>query len=448
MEQKKKNEEEKIELNDEFKKALKAIEEGKNIFILGKAGTGKSTFLKLLKNKEGTVFLAATGIAALNIEGQTIHSFFKFPPQIHPQLAKEKAKEILKEKKYNRKKEEIYEKINLLQTIVIDEISMVRADLLDSIDIFLKEIRGSKEPFGGVQVVTIGDIFQLPPVVTREEEIILQFYKYKSPHFFSAKSFRDFEVIEFVKVYRQKDPQFLEILDRIRLGRQTNKDLKFLNKRVINYNDDSLSEDYIITLAGTNKIVEKINSQKLANLKGKEKIFKGKIIGTFTDFPAPKELKLKKGTQIVFLTNRPGYYVNGELGIVVGYETYYDEEEDEEKEGVLVKKEDGTEVLVKNFVWEKYEYIVVKKKIKMQKIGTFTQLPIKPAWALTIHKSQGLTLQKVNILLDFAFAEGQTYVALSRVKSLTGLFLSKKIHHAHIIVDKECLKFYEKIKKT
>ncbi len=422
-----------IEINEEFKKAFDIAENSnRNVFITGKAGTGKSTFLNYFRentNKEIAV-LAPTGVAAVNIKGQTIHSFFNFKPDITIQKVKEIKPKNLR----------LYKKIH---TIVIDEVSMVRADLLDCVDRFLRlHGKNKNKPFGGVQMIFIGDLYQLPPVVTsKEKDIFKEFYK--TPYFFDANVFNDCELyfIEFEKVYRQSDYFFIEILNAIRNGTITESAINQLNQRVIPDFIPSKDEFYIY-LTTTNKMAADINHEKLSKIKGREFIYHGYLEGEFSeaDLPTSEKLFIKINAQVMLLNNDPlGRWINGDIGKIINIETRRTE-----PDIIFIELTNGEVVEVTPFKWEMYQFYFdsKKKKILIEVVGQFTQYPIKLAWAITIHKSQGLTFDKV--ILDLGkgtFSHGQLYVALSRCKSLEGLILKKPVSKKHIFLDRRIIKF-------
>jgi len=423
---------EKIEVNSEFKKAFDLIEnQNKNVFITGKAGTGKSTFLSYFKQKtkKKTVFLAPTGVSALNIGGETIHSFFGFSPDITANNVE----------KTSGWKEKLYRNI---ETIVIDEISMVRADLLDIIDIFLRKTLSSQIPFAGKQVVFIGDLYQMPPVVKDSQRKIFK-ERYLSEYFFDSDVFKKIEIefIELEKIYRQKDEIFIDILNRIRNNTITDKDIDIINQRV--FDIKKIDEKNLIYLATTNETVKKINDEKLKKLNKEPYQFFAKIIGDYNeikkDLPADRKLLLSKGAQVMFLNNDSDKrWVNGTLGKVIGFYKKYGQI------NVIVETENGDEVYVEPYTWKlfKYKYDDETEKILTETVGEFTQIPLKLAWATTIHKSQGKTFEKV--LIDFedgTFAHGQAYVAFSRCRSFDGIFLKSPISKKHIIMDRRIVNF-------
>lgn len=421
-----------IEFNPQFKKAWELVANShQNLLITGRAGTGKSTFLRYLIKKlsKSMVVLAPTGVAALNVRGQTIHSFFGFKP------------DITLDKVYRlQPNEDLREVYKHLNTLIIDEISMVRADLFDCIEAFLRRWGPSpKKPFGGVQMVLIGDLYQLPPVVTSKEKEIFN-HLYETPYFFSSKAFKEtpFEFIEFEKVYRQTDLTFIEILNQIRNGMLKDETLEILNQRVIPNFEPEEDEVYVY-LTTTNAKAEQINLTRLERLPGKSFEFCGKIHGKIEteDLPAPLELKIKEGAQVMLVANDPqGRWVNGDIGRVV----YIDPEE----QLIEVDLQRGYLVEVTPFKWDIYEHYFDKtsSKIEVRSVGHFVQFPLKLAWAITIHKSQGLTFK--NLVIDLergTFAHGQLYVALSRGISLDGIVLTKPVKKSHIKLDKKVVKF-------
>jgi ATP-dependent exoDNAse (exonuclease V) alpha subunit len=420
-----------LDLGGEFGRTLDYLENSKkNLFITGKAGTGKSTLLQCYKEKKKNdlVSLAPTGIAAINIGGQTIHSFFKFPPKA---LSKDDIHLVGDRKIYQN-----------LQTIIIDEISMVRADLLDAVDLFLKINRFDKRPFGGVQMIFFGDIFQLQPVVrTIEEQHYFASY-YDSPYFFDAKVMDNFEYeyIELTKVFRQKDEEFVSILDAVRLGDIRDCQLDKINSQYRpNYQASRI--DNSITLTSTNKLANQINLFRLSQIIEKEYSFEGKIEGEFptSSLPTERVLRLKKGAQIMLVKNDPGKrWVNGTIAKIIDIDSTFIE--------ILInEKSEEYKYSVTPARWEiiKYRYDYPNHKLISEVVGVFEQYPLKLAWAITIHKSQGLTFN--NVVIDIgngAFAHGQTYVALSRCTSLEGITLKKKFAYSDIIIDSPVMKYY------
>lgn len=430
-----------IEINEGFRKALDLMENSnKNVFITGRAGTGKSTLLSYFQqntNKKVAV-LAPTGVAALNVRGQTIHSFFGFKPNV----TLDKIKKISS----SRGSSNIYKKID---TIVIDEVSMVRADLLDCVDKFLR-LNGpkSKLPFGGIQMIFIGDLHQLPPVVTKNEKEVFKTL-YESPYFYSAKVFEflDVEFIELDKIYRQHDQKFIDLLGAIRNKTVTDKDMQLLNSRVApDFEPDP--EEFFVYLTTTNKGAEEINEQQLSKLKGKTYIFNGAIKGEFGNdyLPTASKLKVKVGAQIMLLNNDSlGRWVNGSIGRIIDIYEDVLEFEDKKEYVIVAELSDGREVEITPHTWEIFHLYVDGDKLKSQTIGKFTQYPIMLAWAVTIHKSQGKTFDKVIIDIGRgAFAHGQVYVALSRCTCLDGIILKKPIKKEHIWMDWNVVRFLTK----
>lgn len=407
-----------------------------NLFLTGKAGTGKTTFLKNLKHQtyKHMVVVAPTGVAAINAGGVTIHSFFQMPfGPIIPGGTEQPVK------KFNRKKINI---IRTLDLLVIDEISMVRADLLDGIDQVLRRFRDRTKVFGGVQILMIGDIQQLAPVVKPNEWQLLSKH-YQTPYFFSSKSFQEADVIpiELLKIYRQENKTFINILEEIRNNRISDHSLTILNKRYQPDFDPPSTENYI-RLTTHNKIADEINKKELDKIDNKSFFFEATVKGNFPDynFPTNENLVLKKGAQVMFIKNDSSSekrYYNGKIGTIVSLD----------QENISVHCPGDEEAIhVTPEVWENVNYSIDQRtsEIKEEHIGSFTQIPLKWAWAITIHKSQGLTFDKAIIDASASFAHGQTYVALSRCRSLEGLVLQSKISPNAIISDTQVQSFTKK----
>lgn len=420
-----------IDLNGDFKACMEWLENSREpLFITGKAGTGKSTLLQHFRQntKKNVVVVAPTGVAALNVAGQTIHSFFGFPSRML------EPKDI--RKKYYTK---IYEK---LDTLVIDEISMVRAEMLDNIDYFLRLNRNRPtEPFGGVRVVFFGDLFQLPPVIATPEE--REFFQtvYESAYFFSAKIFKqlNLRMIELKQVYRQTDRHFIQLLDAVRQNRVDYDELADLNER---HDPEFADTDSYITLSARNATVLALNKSKLDSLSAVEETFIGTLTGDFTETNTPAELilKLKVGAQVMFVRNDPDRrFVNGTIGKIVALS--YDSIR------VAIRNVDDTQTVidVEKAKWESFKYkLNAQNVIEAEVTGSYTQYPLKLAWAITIHKSQGKTFDRVIIDLGRgAFEHGQTYVALSRCRTLSGIVLKQALTPRDIMTDERVVEFYE-----
>ena len=432
--------------NKEFQDALNLIQYTRqSVFLTGKAGTGKSTFLRYIceHTKKKHVVLAPTGIAAINAGGSTLHSFFKLPfyPLLpdNPDFSLQRGR-IHEFFKYTKPHRKLLEELEL---IIIDEISMVRADIIDAVDRILRVYsRNLREPFGGKQILLVGDVFQLEPVVKGDEREILNRF-YPTPYFFSARVFNQIDLvsIELQKVYRQTDATFVGVLDHIRNNTVGATDLQLLNTRYGTQIEESEADMYI-TLATRRDNVDHINDKKLAELPGEPVTFSGEITGDFPEssLPTSQELVLKPGAQIIFIKNDfDRRWVNGTIGIISGFDPF--------EETLYVITDDGKECDVKRESWRniRYKYNEEKKQIEEEELGTFTQYPIRLAWAITIHKSQGLTFSRV--VIDFTggvFAGGQAYVALSRCTSLEGIQLKKPVSRADVFVRPEIIGFAER----
>lgn len=434
---------EKIDLNNqELQNALQLVQfTHRSLFLTGKAGTGKSTFLHYIAQttKKKYVILAPTGIAAINVGGVTLHSFFKLP--FHPLLPNDRrySTQLLRNTlKYNSEKIKL---IRELELIIIDEISMVRADIIDFIDKILRVYsHNMRIPFGGKQLLLVGDVYQLEPVLKEEDWQLLQPY-YPSKFFFDAHVFRSFQLvcIELQKVYRQRDDKFISILDHIRTSTITNTDLSLLNQQVGQHQPMD-AHQLSITLSTRRDTVDYINSLHLSKLPGDATILHGSIDGEYPEnnLPTPIELEIKTGAQILFIKNdREKRWVNGTLGTIIGIG-------DEEDGKIYVRTEQGEDVDVEQEVWNNVRYTYNQKEQKVEEdiLGSFQQFPLRLAWAITIHKSQGLTFNQVKIdLSGGVFAGGQTYVALSRCRSLKGIALQEPVKKEDIYVNKEVVRF-------
>lgn len=420
-----------IELNDQFKQALELMENSRrHLFITGKAGTGKSTLLSYFRasTAKRLAVLAPTGVAALNVKGQTIHSFFRFKTDITPDTVK------------RVKNGKLYRELDCL---IIDEISMVRADLLDCVDRFLR-LNGpdSKQAFGGVQMIFIGDLYQLPPVVTTNERHVFESY-YDSPYFFSARVLADIDMtlIELEKIYRQKDAEFIRLLNGIRTNTLEDVDLAELNQRVDTVFQPA-EKEFFITLTTTNAMADDINERQLDRLRGRGATYEAQVGGEFdrSSYPTQTYLSIKPGAQVMLLNNDSAKrWVNGSLGQVAKILR-----DDDDGDIVVVRLTDGKTVEVEPYTWEltAMRYNDSTERLEADTIGTFTQYPLRLAWAVTIHRSQGKTFDRVIIDLGRGtFAHGQTYVALSRCTALDGLVLRQPLKTQYIRTDRRVIEF-------
>lgn len=422
-----------IQTNPQLEAAFDAVARKKPIvFVTGGAGTGKSTFIRELRDRfpdRNSVVLAPTGVAALNAGGQTIHSFCHLPLRA---VTPEDIREI--------DERDVVENLDLL---IVDEVSMVRADILDGMERFLQINRRSKEPFGGVQVVLVGDLFQLPPVVTSTDRPLLQ-SRYQTPHFFSAQCLKglSFIPVELQVVYRQRDAEFATLLASLRDGDDVASAVGEINRQCVGR---ALSGEHLI-LVPTRKAAAEENERRLAALPGKERTYVAKVEGTFATgsddrLPAPERLALKPKTQVMFTRNDPEKrWVNGTVGIV-----------DRMRDGsIAVRLTDGTVHEVEPVEWQnvRYSWAEKEKRIVDEVLGSFVQYPLMPAWSVTIHKAQGLTLARVAV--DFgrgAFAEGQVYVALSRCETLEGLSLARPVRPHEVRCSTAAREFYAKMRR-
>lgn len=437
-------------LDDQFHATLNELESSQDhYFITGRAGTGKSTLLRLWRrtSRKKMVVLAPTGIAALQAGGQTIHSFFQFPPRIMETGDFKKSR--------NRRL------ICALDVIVIDEISMVRADMLDNIDRSLRLNRGIDLPFGGVQMVFFGDLYQLPPVVAQKEEREYLSFHYETPYFFSAavwNSGTKIIGIELTKIYRQKEQLFLRLLEEIRNNTADEETLEKLNQRYQPHED---LPPHAVTICTLRHLARSINLRKLLSLPGNSHVFQATITGNFSRSasPAPPELTLKEGAQVMFVKNDPmKRFVNGSLGIVANIS----EKEivvrridskvssDPASKPSLLSKDNSSgseDIHLEKHLWENIKYSVNPEgKIESEVTGTFEQYPLTLAWAMTIHKSQGMTFDQIIIDMGHgAFDYGQTYVALSRCTHLEGVFLKRPLKSSDIQTDDQIVDYYRKI---
>ncbi|MBF0532284.1 MAG: AAA family ATPase [Candidatus Omnitrophica bacterium] len=419
-----------LDFNAEFAATYDLLENsGRNVFVTGEAGTGKSTLLQYFREHttKNAVVLAPTGVAAVNVRGQTIHSFFRFRPDV----TADKIRSI----KLRKDQRKIYKS---LAVVVIDEVSMVRADLLDCVDAFLR-LHGprKKAPFGGVQMIFFGDLFQLPPVVTRQDRPLFEQGGYAGPYFFNAKCFVDLNVavVTLTKIYRQKDEGFIRLLNRLRNRQLSGLDLNELNQRVVP-GFEPRDRGFYINLTTTNALADRINAEHLEKIPGKPAVLAGEIEGEFQEknLPTKEALELKIGAQVMLLNNdAQGRWVNGSIGKVLSVDGQ-----------VCVELSDGQVVDVDPYDWEMYRFVYDEEteSLVSEPTGSFRQYPLRLAWAVTIHKAQGQTFSQV--VIDFgsgAFSHGQAYVALSRCVSLSGVVLRRPVTMGDVLLDERVVDF-------
>ncbi|NOT36088.1 MAG: AAA family ATPase [Saprospiraceae bacterium] len=420
-----KSSEEILTLNEEQHYVLDRLSDLKGVlFLTGKAGTGKSTLFNVFNkvSDKKIVVLAPTGVAAVNVGGQTIHSFFKFPPG------------FITTKDYRPIKHSLLKKIELL---VIDEISMVRADMLDHIDRLLRISAKSNEPFGGIPMLWIGDLYQLPPIISTAEEREYFVKNYESPYFFSSqvmKELKEFELIELSQVFRQDEQTFIRMLNKIRVNEIDEDDLMEINDRCLSLPSDF--EEPVITLCTTNALANQINQTELDKIDSEARIFLARITGQVSAsmYPVDQQLILKEGAQIMTIRNATDKsYVNGSLGTIISIHP----------DSITIKFPHSEKSITLGYEnWDIIKYKTEGEELSKETIGTFQQIPVKLAWAVTIHKSQGKTFESA--IIDFgkgAFESGQTYVALSRCRSLRRLYLKQKINWRDIRTDERVTEF-------
>lgn len=428
---------EKLSVNEVFKLAADIVSNtSQSVFLTGKAGTGKTTFLHYIRdNVDKNVIVAApTGVAAINAGGVTLHSLLQLP--FEPFIPNAEGKKKL-DYHFKLRKSKI-EMLRELDLLIIDEVSMLRADLLDAIDYMLRRYRNDQRPFGGVQMLFIGDMFQLPPVVQAQEWELLKHY-YPSPFFFHAQALADYAplYIELKTIYRQRDQQFIDILNRIRNNEITSLDLQILNRHY-NPSFELPKDDRYVVLCTHNYKADRINNEELLRLTTKEYVFKGEIVGDFSEnsLPTEHDLVLKEGAQIMFVKNDAGEqrrYYNGKLATISRLK----------EDKIEVCFENGQLLELESETWSNVRYTLNAEsgEIEEEVLGSFTQFPVRLAWAITIHKSQGLTFERVVIDAGQAFAAGQVYVALSRCTSLAGIVLFSRITPQSISTDKFAIEF-------
>lgn len=423
-------------INEEKRLIFSRLEkERKHFFVTGKAGTGKSTLLQYFRkhSTKSIAVIAPTGVAALNVAGQTLHSFFGFRPDTDSGSIK----------KVSKNKRRLYTQ---LEALVIDEISMVRSDTLDMVDLFLRKNRDIDEPFGGVQMIFFGDLFQLPPVVQSSEETFFE-TQYESPYFFDAHVMREtsLDVVELLQPFRQSDPDFLDLLDALRQGTFSPHHAQLLRRRVRSDFSSSSNELYI-TLVTTNAMADVYNTRHLEELHGSDSRYEAEIAGNFESvaFPTKQQLHLKAGAQVMMLNNdMQKRWVNGTLGIIEQIEKTQSSDD-----RIRVRFLDGTNAWVDKHTWEMiaFSYDEETRSVVSRSVGFFKQYPLALAWAVTIHKSQGKTFDRV--VIDWgrgSFAHGQSYVALSRCRSLERVVLKRPLFSGDIIVDPKVRSYVERI---
>lgn len=417
--------------NKEQQKAFQLVKDtNTSLFITGKAGTGKTTFIKRIQEEieKNFLVLAPTGVAALKVGGQTMHSFFKFPFEVI-------TPETKLESNYNLNRRAVLEKVD---TIIVDEVSMVRCDLVDAMDRILRKYFSTNMPFGGKQVIFVGDLCQLPPVVnSNDREALSMYYGAGMPFFYKAHVLKrmNLPMIEFNKVYRQSDEQFINVLNNMRMGVASSYDLNLLNQHVGQPNE---ADGFFITLSTVNNSADIINAKKLEELDGEEYTYNGVMSGNFKpqDCLVPEKLNLKVGAQVIICRN---YCVDGCVNGTIAQIAALDDDQ------IKVRLEDGCEAFVEKVTWNKCEKVLNEEtgKLEDREVGSFVQYPLKLAWAITIHKSQGMTFDRMHLdLSGSVFACGQLYVAISRMRSLEGLTLSRSIAPSDIKFNNEVGEFY------
>lgn len=428
-----------MEFSGEFKKLFDLVEHtSANVFLTGKAGTGKTTFLKYLReNSAKRIAVAApTGVAAINAGGVTLHSLFQLP--FEPFLPNTRRSDNLY--RFSKQKQGLIRSLDLL---VIDEISMVRADLLDAVDDALRRVRRNGNPFGGLQLLLIGDMQQLPPVLPQQEEMLLR-EVYPSPYFFYSLALAKtgYSCVELTKIYRQSESSFVELLNAVRTNALSAAQLDQLNSHYAPGFNPHENEGYI-RLTTHNAKARDVNVQKLADLPSPSVFFKATVTDVFPEssFPTDETLELKVGAQVMFVKNDPSpnkAFFNGKIGVISSISD----------EGIEVRFPDGSFVMAPKLKWDNVQLEMDEaKELKEKVIGSFEQYPLRLAWSITVHKSQGLTFDKVILDVNSAFAHGQVYVALSRCRSLDGLVLNSRLTPAAILNDSQILNFTNSAKE-